>query len=106
MAKNSYHGDGQSISKIDPRINFQNCKFSSDSKHALNRNAFKIDMKNQVFNYGSNKNEILRKRVLISLATVGVFCIAVMSALIMKKKNMPNEIYDQTLINDEVQIQL
>ena len=106
LAKNSYHVDGQSNAKTTPRINFQNCKFSSDSKHALNRSAFKIDMKNQVFNYGSNKNEILRKRVLISLATVGVFCIAVMSALIMKKKNMPNEIYDQTLINDEVQIQL
>ena len=106
LSKNSHHVDGHSNDDAVPKINFQNCKFSSDSKHALNQKAIKVELKNQVFNYGSIK-ENQSMKVLICIATSGVLCVAIISALIWKKKNSinneSNEIYDQSLIINEVQ---
>lgn len=110
LRKEAHHIDGQSISSEKATIHFNSCKFSSDSKSALNTKTIKANMKNQVFNYNSKdvRNQKYFK-ICTLVSTLGIVCIAVAAAIMYKNKNqakqkleITQESFDISLINDDI----
>ena len=87
------------MSNEKPNIYINSCRFSSDSKKAVNSKFMKIDSKNQIFKFDPNSSKLSLK-FWISAATFLVAAVAVAAAFIVKRHQ--TEKIDQSLESHEV----